>query len=110
MNLARMCCDDKTAALAAVSHELCRFCNDEMLRIIGCTIEHVIGRSNRDIFQGIEPEEGHQEQDDKIGQEDARDVYLLDIIDASGFHHTGSALSHKFRVSSDAGSATCVSP
>jgi hypothetical protein len=77
-----------------------------MLRIIGCTIEHVIGRSNRDIFQGIEPDEGNQEHDDKIAQEDVQNVYLLDIIDASGFHHTGSALSHKFPISTDASSTS----
>ncbi len=74
-----------------------------MLRIIGYTIEHVIGRSSKDIFRGIEHEDVDFSRDSDldyvIGGHDEQSVYLLDIIDASGFTHTGSALSKQFQLS-----------
>lgn len=79
-----------------------RYCNDQMLRIIGCTIENVIGRSSKDILQGIELDDSHPDDDVQHSGDDHLNVYLLDITDASGFHHTGSALSNKFPVLGDA--------
>ena len=73
-----------------------------MLRILGCTIENVIGRSSRDILQGIELDDSHPDNDGKRSSDDHSNVYLLDIADASGFHHTGSALSNKFHAVGDA--------
>lgn len=76
-----------------------RYCNDEMLRIIGRTIEHVIGRSSEQL-EGVETEAKmviSSEGEEKSAQElDAHHVYMLDIIDASGFLHKGSALSSTF--------------
>ena len=75
-----------------------RYCNDEMLRIIGRTIEHVIGRSSKEL-EGIEAEAnvvGNSEGEEKAVKVDDQTVYTLDIIDASGFLHKGSAISSKF--------------
>jgi hypothetical protein len=75
------------------------YCNDEMLRIIGRTIEHVIGRSSEQL-EGVEAEakiSGGAEGDGKTGKEDDKNVVILDIIDASGFLHKGSALSTTFK-------------
>jgi hypothetical protein len=70
-----------------------------MLRIIGRTIEHVIGRSSEQL-EGVETEAKmviSSEGEEKSAQElDAHHVYMLDIIDASGFLHKGSALSSTF--------------
>ena len=71
-----------------------------MLRIIGRTIEHVIGRSS-DQLEGVEAEAelmGCAESEDKVGKVDDHHqlVYMLDIIDASGFVHVGSAISNTF--------------
>jgi hypothetical protein len=74
------------------------YCNDEMLRIIGRTVEHVIGRSSKEL-EGIETEAkvvGSAEAEEKGGADGDQNVYLLDIIDASGFLHKGSAVSSKF--------------
>ena len=82
-----------------------RYCNDEMLRIIGRTIEHVIGRSSREL-EGIETEAkvvGNLEEE-RGSKDDDQNVYMLDIIDASGFLHKGSAISSKFRVEQSTGS------
>ena len=76
-----------------------RYCNDEMLRIIGRTIEHVIGRSSKEL-EGIETEAnvvGNSEGEETAVTVDDQNVYTLDIIDASGFLHKGSAISSKFR-------------
>lgn len=77
------------------------YCNDEMLRIIGRTIEHVIGRSSEQL-EGVEAEakeSGGAEGDGKTAKEDDKNVVILDIIDASGFLHKGSALSTTFKSS-----------
>ncbi len=69
-----------------------------MLRIIGRTIEHVIGRSSKEL-EGIETEAkvvGSAEAEEKRSADGDQNVYLLDIIDASGFLHKGSAVSSKF--------------
>jgi hypothetical protein len=71
-----------------------------MLRIIGRTIEHVIGRSS-DQLEGVETEAklvGSAESEDKSSKTDDQPklVYMLDIIDASGFLHVGSAISNTF--------------
>ncbi len=84
-------------------HVAGRYCNDEMLRIIGRTIEHVIGRSSREL-EGIETEANVavNPEEEKGAKEDDQNVYMLDIIDASGFLHKGSAISSKFRVDASA--------
>ena len=70
-----------------------------MLRIIGRTIEHVIGRSSEQL-EGVEAEAKMvvtSVGEEKSSKEDDRQqVYMLDIIDASGFLHKGSALSSTF--------------
>jgi hypothetical protein len=79
-------------------HACFMYCNDEMLRIIGRTIEHVIGRSSKEL-EGIETEAkvvGSAEAEEKGSADGDQNVYLLDIIDASGFLHKGSAVSSKF--------------
>jgi PAS domain-containing protein len=77
------------------------YCNDEMLRIIGRTIEHVIGRSSEQL-EGVEANAnivGGSEGDDRMAKDDdQQQVYMLDIIDASGFLHKGSALSNSFQL------------
>ena len=78
---------------------LCMYCNDEMLRIIGRTIEHVIGRSSEQL-EGVEAEakeSGAGEGEEAAPKEDDKHVVILDIIDASGFLHKGSALSSTFK-------------
>ena len=76
-----------------------------MLRIIGRTIEHVIGRSSEQL-EGVEAEAKMvvtSVGEEKSSKEDDRQqVYMLDIIDASGFLHKGSALSSTFPLVTDA--------
>jgi hypothetical protein len=79
-------------------HTCSMYCNDEMLRIIGRTVEHVIGRSSKEL-EGIETEAkvvGSAEAEERGGADGDQNVYMLDIIDASGFLHKGSAVSSKF--------------
>jgi hypothetical protein len=72
-----------------------------MLRIIGRTIEHVIGRSSEQL-EGVETEAkmviSSEDAVKSSKEDDKRHVYMLDIIDASGFLHKGSALSHTFQL------------
>jgi hypothetical protein len=71
-----------------------------MLRIIGRTIEHVIGRSSKEL-EGVEAEAivaVSAEDEANAVKIDDFNVNPLDIIDASGFLHKGSAISSKFRV------------
>jgi hypothetical protein len=78
------------------------YCNDQMLRIIGRTIEFVIGRSPEQL-EGIETEAKEVHCPDSAPQKDKSNeqrVQIIDIIDASGNLHKGSAVSSKFIVSS----------
>ena len=70
-----------------------------MLRIIGRTLEHVIGRSSEQL-EGVETDAklvGSSDSEERASKlDDQQNVYILDIIDASGFLHKGSAISHTF--------------
>jgi hypothetical protein len=83
-----------------------------MLRIIGRTIEHVIGRSSEQL-EGVETEAKmvmSSEDAVKSSKEgDTPHVYMLDIIDASGFLHKGSALSNTFQLLAE-GRSTLYDP
>jgi hypothetical protein len=98
--LATTCKDVCHSRAGIACHALRRYCNDEMLRIIGRTIEHVIGRSSEQL-EGVETEakmlDGAEGEEKRTkGDDQEHDVYMLDIIDASGFLHVGSALSNTF--------------
>jgi hypothetical protein len=100
MVLATTCKDVFRSSARIACHAPRRYCNDEMLRIIGRTIEHVIGRSSEQL-EGVETEAkmvdgADGEEKTPKGDDQEQHIYLLDIIDASGFLHVGSALSNTF--------------
>jgi hypothetical protein len=99
--LATTCTAATLRCLVAALDTSCMYCNDEMLRIIGRTLEHVIGRSSEQL-EGVEANAnivGGSEGDDRLAKDDdQQQVYMLDIIDASGFLHKGSALSNSFQL------------
>lgn len=99
--MATTCTATTICCLVAAPDTLRMYCNDEMLRIIGRTIEHVIGRSSEQL-EGVETNAnivGGTEGDDRMAKDDdEQQVYMLDIIDASGFLHKGSALSNSFQL------------